>query len=112
VDFIVVGMGTPLRLLCIVAAEWPSFVTSVMQFTHSNHNRTWSDDLPQLFLWTRLHASNTSSCRNYLERDRQPSDFKNGTYNLGRGKVSVNQPYGITAWKIQDSFLTVAKSAY
>lgn len=75
VNSILVGMGTPLRLLCIVAAEWPSFVTSVMQPT-SNHNGTWSDDLPQLFLWTRLQPSRVSSCRNYLEWDGQRSNFK------------------------------------
>jgi len=30
--------------------------------------------------------------------------LKYGAHNLGRGKVSVNHTYGITAWKIQNRF--------
>ena len=83
---ILVGMSTPSRLLCIVEAEWPSFNTSVMQLIHSNHNGTWSDDLPQLFLWTRLQSSRASSCRNCLEWDGQISNFKICGSQFGEGK--------------------------
>ena len=30
--------------------------------------------------------------------------LKHGAYNLGRGKVSLNHTYDITAWKIQNHF--------